>query len=225
MTDIVFRHQGTVDKYMGDAIMAFWGAPKAQPDHARLACQAALEMMEELQRLNAEFEQQGIPRLNIGIGLNTGPMAVGNMGSSRRFDYTVMGDSVNLASRLEALNKEYGTNVIVSESTLAQAGPDLRRRFLDLVAVKGKTEPSAVYELLLSNGRFDSAHSEALAEYERGIVQYRAGEYREALFHFEQAQRLDGQDRVSAVYAERCRALIAEPPPPDWDGVFVMEHK
>jgi adenylate cyclase len=225
MTDIVFRHQGTVDKYMGDAIMAFWGAPKAQPDHARLACQAALEMMQELDRLNAEFERESIPRLNIGIGLNTGFMAVGNMGSARRFDYTVMGDSVNLASRLEALNKEYGTNVIVAETTLAEAGREMRTRFLDLVAVKGKREPSAVYELLVSDGRHDSEQAEALAAYERGIVQYRAGAYRDALVHFEHAQRLNGHDSVSAVYAERCRALIENPPPPDWDGVFVMTHK
>jgi adenylate cyclase len=136
-----------------------------------------------------------------------------------------MGDSVNLASRLEALNKEYGTNVIVAETTLAQSGREMRTRFLDLVAVKGKREPSAVYELLVSDGRHDSEQAEALAAYERGIVQYGAGAYRDALAHFEHAQRLNGHDSVSAVYAERCRALIENPPPPDWDGVFVMTHK
>src|SRR5439155_17125020 len=115
MSDVIFKHQGTVDKYMGDAIMAFWGAPKHQPDHARLACLTALEMRDELEKLNAEFVEQDIPRLEIGIGLNTGPMAVGNMGSERRFDFTVLGDAVNLGARLESLNKEYGTHIIAAE--------------------------------------------------------------------------------------------------------------
>ena len=225
MSDVIFRHQGTIDKYMGDAIMAFWGAPKLQPDHARRACLAALDMMAELGQLNKEFEQQGIPRLNIGIGLNTGPMSVGNMGSARRFDYTVMGDAVNLGSRLEGLNKEYGTNVILSETTLAQAGADVRARFLDLVAVKGKQEPAAVYELISVDGTVDGKVETALAAYERGVERYRARDYKGAQRHFEEARRLDEADAVSVMYLERCRGLAENPPPADWDGVFVMTHK
>jgi adenylate cyclase len=225
MSDIIFKNEGTIDKYMGDAIMAFWGAPKTQPDHARMACLTGLEMMEELKKLNLELEQEGIPKLNMGIGLNTGPMSVGNMGSSRRFDYTVMGDSVNLGSRLEGLNKEYGTNLIVSESTLAMAGEDMRARFLDLVAVKGKKEPAAVYELISVDGKLDPEREAALAAYEQGVERYKMGDYAGALPHFEEALRLNGHDGASAVYVERCRELAENPPPADWDGVYVMTHK
>jgi adenylate cyclase len=225
MSDVIFRHQGTIDKYMGDAIMAFWGAPKSQPNHARLACQAALGMMAELTKLNSELGAEGLPRLDIGIGLNSGPMSVGNMGSDRRFDYTVMGDAVNLGSRLEGLNKEYGTNVIVSETTLAQAGADVGARFVDLVAVKGKKEPCAVYELISMNGRVDGKLKAALAAYERGVERYRAGDYTGAQVHFAEALRLDGDDGVSVMYLERCRGLAENPPPADWDGVYVMTHK
>lgn len=225
MSDIIFRHQGTIDKYMGDAVMAFWGAPRQQPDHARRACLAALEMIEELERLNVEFERDGIPRLEMGVGLNTGPMAVGNMGSERRFDYTVLGDSVNLGSRLESLNKEYGTSVIVSETTLVQAGSDLHARFLDLVAVKGKKEPAAVYELISVDGQADQQREAAMASYESGLERYKAADYAGAVPHFEEALRLNPEDSVSAVYVERCRELVENPPPSDWDGVYVMTHK
>jgi adenylate cyclase len=233
MSDVIFHHQGTIDKYMGDAIMAFWGAPRSQPDHARLACVTALEMVSELAQLNAELHEQGVPELAMGVGINTGPMVVGNMGSERRFDYTVMGDAVNLGSRLEGLNKEYGTSIIISETTLAQAGPGIRARFLDLVAVKGKKEPTAVYELLavdeLTDGRVDgraNGHTdEALEAYERGIECYRARDYRGAIPYFETALRLDPDDGASALYLERCRTLAENPPPADWDGVYVMTRK
>jgi adenylate cyclase len=225
MSDVIFRHEGTIDKYMGDAIMAFWGAPKAQPDHARRACLAALEMCQELERLNAELKAEGLPRLEMGVGINTGFMAVGNMGSERRFDYTVMGDAVNLASRLEGLNKEYGTSIVVSESTLAQAGPDLRSRFVDLVAVKGKKEPTAVHELIPANGTVDAEHEAALAAYQRGIERYRAGDFAGALPHFEQALGQNGHDGPVLLYLERCREMLDSPPPADWDGVYVMTRK
>ena len=224
MSDVIFEHEGTVDKYMGDAIMAFWGAPKAQPDHARLACLAALEMNRELERLNRELELEGIPPLQIGIGLNSGPMAVGNMGSERRFDYTVMGDAVNLGSRLEGLNKEYATHIIASESTVSAAGPEVRARFLDLVAVKGKREPTQVFELL-PRGAQSEQRSAVLAAYEQGVERYRARDYLGALPHFAEARRLDPTDGPSAVYLERCRELAESPPAPDWDGVYVMTRK
>jgi adenylate cyclase len=230
MSDVVFKHQGTIDKYMGDAIMAFWGAPRPQPDHARRACLVAIEMVRELEQLNAEFAAEGIPKLMMGIGLNTGQMAVGNMGSQRRFDYTIMGDAVNLGSRLEGLNKEYGTSIILSEATLQQAGPDVRARFLDLVAVKGKKEPTAVYELLATdglatNGALTNGRADFLAAYERGIDLYRTRDYISALTQFETALRLDGDDGPTAVYLERSRDLAANPPAPDWDGVYVMTRK
>jgi adenylate cyclase len=152
MTDIVFKYEGVLDKYMGDAIMAFWGAPIELKDHATKACQTALEMIQELHQLQIKWDAEGVPRLDIGIGLNTGPMSVGNMGSRSRFDYTVMGDAVNLGSRLEGLNKEYGTHVIISEFTEAAVRGQFATRPLDVVAVKGKTEPVAIFELLATAG-------------------------------------------------------------------------
>lgn len=225
MSEVIFRHDGTIDKYMGDAIMAFWGAPRFQPDHARLACLAALEMDHELERLDGELERDGLPRLREGIGLNSGPMAVGNMGSERRFDYTVMGDAVNLGSRLEGLNKEYGTRILIAEATLAQAGPGIRARFVDLVAVKGKQEPTAVYELLAAGASLPAAGEAAIAAYERGIAGYRAGQYAEAIAHFEEALRHDPNDGPSGLYLDRAREMLANPPPADWDGVYVMTRK
>jgi adenylate cyclase len=223
MSDIIFKHEGTVDKYMGDAIMAFWGAPKAQPDHARLACLTAIEMAEELEQLNRELAAEGFPVLEIGIGLNTGPMSVGNMGSERRFDYTVMGDAVNLGARLEGLNKEYFTAIIASESTLEAAGNVGRTRFLDLVAVKGKREPTRILELIPPAKA--AAGEAALAAYERAMEHYRNREYLEALPLFAEARRLDPSDGPTAVYLERCRELAESPPAPDWDGVYVMTRK
>ena len=153
MTKLIFKERGVVDKYMGDAIMAFWGAPLEEKDHAFLACVCALEMMESLKNLREKNSRiKNLPILNIGIGINTGEMVVGNMGSDERFSYTVMGDSVNLGSRLEGLNKEYQTNIIISEFTLAELQKTKKAdqfiyRFLDKVVVKGKTEPVNIYEL------------------------------------------------------------------------------
>jgi adenylate cyclase len=225
MTEIIFQHQGTVDKYMGDAIMAFWGAPKEQPDHARLACLAALEMVIALGELNKEFTERGDPPLRMGIGINTGVMAVGNMGSERRFDYTVLGDNVNLGARLEGLTKEYGSNIIVAESTLQQAGREIRARFVDLVTVKGKREPSAIYEVLGSNGFAIPRNEEGLRLFASGIERYRKRDFVGALPFFERAVELDPSDTVSTTYVERCRVMQEEPPPAEWDGVFVMLHK
>ncbi|HSR14017.1 MAG TPA: adenylate/guanylate cyclase domain-containing protein, partial [Thermodesulfobacteriota bacterium] len=146
MTDVIFRYDGLLDKYIGDAIMAFWGAPMDQPDHVEKACDAALGMIAELHRLHKKWTREGLPALNIGVGINTGPMVVGNMGSKRRFNYTVMGDSVNTGSRLEGLNKIYGTNIIVSEMVYERVRADFCARELDLVRVKGKDQPVKIYE-------------------------------------------------------------------------------
>lgn len=148
MTDIVFKHDGTLDKYVGDEIMAFWGAPVPQEDHALKACRASVEMMEELNKMNAGWEKQGRPILDIGIGLNSGDMVVGNMGSSSRMDYTLMGDNVNLAARLEGTNKVYSTNIIISEYTYQHVKDHVVVRELDLIKVKGKAKPVTIYELI-----------------------------------------------------------------------------
>ena len=148
MTDIVISYNGTLDKYVGDEIMAFWGAPIPQEDHALRACKAAVEMMIKLHELNAKWLESGKPELDIGIGLNTGDMVVGNMGSSSRMDYTLMGDNVNLGARLEGTNKVYKTNIIISEYTYEQVKEDILARELDLIRVKGKELPVKIYELI-----------------------------------------------------------------------------
>jgi len=148
MTSIIIKNQGLVDKFMGDAIMAFWGAPLDQPDHAEMACLSSLEMMDKLRELQKKWKKEGIPSFDIGIGINSGDAIVGNMGSSNRFDYTAMGDNVNLASRLEGLNKTYGTNIIISRNTYNIVKDKFKTRKLDTVKVKGKEKPIVIYELL-----------------------------------------------------------------------------
>jgi adenylate cyclase len=225
MSDVIFKHDGTIDKYMGDAIMAFWGAPEHQPDHASLACRAALDMVEALEQLNAKWADEGRPPLAMGIGINTGVMKVGNMGSNSRFDYTVLGDSVNLASRLEGLNKEYGTTLIVSRSTLDETGGVFHDRFLDLVAVKGKKEPVEVFEILDAE-RLPGIHAgPALRAYDEGIELYRERDWLGAAAKFQEALRLSPDDGPAAVYLKRCEELMHDPPPVDWDGVYVMTRK
>jgi adenylate cyclase len=226
MVEVLFRHRGVLDKYMGDAIMAFWNGPVSQPDHARRACLTALDMLQTLREMHDRWQARGIPPLNMGVGLNTGPMSVGNMGSDTRFDYTVMGDAVNLGSRLEGTNKDYGTNIVVSQSTLEEVKEEgFIVRFLDLVAVKGKAQPVAVYELIGRAGEFGSFTPVILETYERGIQLYRAREFNDAAAAFNEVLAARPNDGPSVMYLERCQELMLAPPPMDWDGVYVMTHK
>ncbi len=224
MTDLVFRYNGTLDKYMGDAIMAIYGAPLHFPDHPKAACFTALDMMEELARLCLSWKERGLPEIDIGIGVNTGPMSVGNMGSRTRFDYTVIGDNVNLGSRLEGLNKQYGTHIIVSEFTRSYLGDDFTLREIDLVIVKGKLEPVKIYELL-HRGPPDPAADGWLAEYAAALAAYRARRFEEAAARFEALSQRRPADRLLQLYQDRCRAMQKNPPPPEWDGVFKMTTK
>jgi adenylate cyclase len=152
MTDLIMEYKGTLDKYVGDEIMCFWGAPIPQEDHALLACKCALKQMEVLTKMNAEWPKER--NLNIGIGLNTGIMTIGNMGSAGRMNYTLMGDNVNLGARLEGTNKQYMTNVIISESTYAQVKDRVIARELDIIRVKGKNKPTPIFELIDVIGGF-----------------------------------------------------------------------
>jgi class 3 adenylate cyclase len=167
MSDVIYDFQGTLDKFMGDGILAFWGAPVRQEDHAGLACRAALRMVEELGRLNQEWARAGRPPLAISVGINTGEMLVGNVGSVSRFDYTVMGDAVNIGSRLEQLNRTYGTSVIVSAATVRRAG-GLRSRFLDAVPLGAAREPVEIFELLEDAAPREEIDA-ALRAYDAGI--------------------------------------------------------
>jgi adenylate cyclase len=161
----------------------------------------------------------------MGIGINTGQMKVGNMGSATRFDYTVIGDSVNLGARLESLNKEYGTTLIVSGTTLAEAGAGFHSRFLDLVAVKGKSEPVEVFQIMTPREFATPGVSEAIGAYAAGMQAYLERDWLGAAARFQEALRHCPSDGPSALYLERCELLMDTPPPADWNGVFVMTHK
>ena len=225
MVAVLFRHEGTLDKFMGDAIMAFWNAPALQPDHAERACRTALAMVAALDQLRASWEARGRPVLDIGIGVSTGPMVFGNTGSTLRADFTVLGDAVNLGARLEGLNKEYGTRIIVAERTRTAAGTAFAFRFLDLVAVKGKEQAVAIYELLGTAEELPPTHRPLLAAYDVGIAAYRARDWPAAVAAFQRALRHAPDDGPSRVYLRRVEAYLRDPPPPTWDGIQVSTQK
>ena len=222
MTRIIQSHRGTIDKYVGDMIMAFWGAPLRDDQHARHALDTAMAMLQTETDLAREFESLGLPRTTMGIGLNTGNMNVGNMGSEFRMAYTVIGDAVNLASRLERLTRVYGTRLIVSEAT--SAGHDgLIYRELDRVRVKGKHRPVAIYEPLAYRERAEPALLRELELYTDALKHYRAGDWNAALARFAALKDDHPQQMLYGLYIERIRHFILSPPPGEWQGVF--EHQ
>lgn len=224
MTDLVFKNKGTLDKYMGDAIMAFWGAPIHFDDHAVHACRCALQMIVKLRELQAEYRARGLPEIDIGIGLNSGEMSVGNMGSDTVRSYTVMGDAVNLGSRLEGINKQYGTRIIISEFTQNAIADKFVTREVDWVRVKGKAQPVRIFELI-QEGSPEGPWKELLPFYNQGFRLYHECRFAEAIEVFRQALQIEPDDAVSQLYIERCEGYQAEPPPSDWDGVFTMTSK
>jgi len=225
MTNIVFRYEGLLDKYIGDAIMAIWGAPMEQTDHPLRACQTALEMMEALGELQKQWTAAGIPPIHIGVGIHTGPMVVGNMGSEKRFSYTVMGDSVNLGSRLEGLNKIYGTSIIVSEMTYAKIKAKILGRELDSVRVKGKSQPVRIYELIASLSKASPGEVARVQDFQSALQAYQRRDWDRAIEMFHHLVEQYPQDGPARVYWERSQALKKQPPPPDWDGVFTLTEK
>ena len=231
MTRIVFDTQGTLDKYIGDAVMAFWGAPYEDPGHAARACTAALSMMRRVHELQKKWESEGKPKLDIGIGLNSGVASVGNMGSALRYGYTALGDAVNLSSRLEGLNKDYGTHILANESTFAAArDAGFLFRELDSIRVKGKLQPVTIYELV---GRLSELQQDpAFPDLQQCFVQFAAA--RQLYLHrqWPAAQQafqsiLDHwpNDGPSRMYWKRCQDYLFDEPPASWDGVFTMTHK
>lgn len=224
MTHVIHHHRGTIDKYMGDAIMAFWGAPLRDENHARHALEAGLEMVKALPQINQRFRDKGWPEINIGVGLNSGVMSVGNMGSEFRMAYTVMGDAVNLGSRLEGLTKQYGVNIIVSEFTKARV-PDYSFLELDRVRVKGKDEPVIIFEPL---GATDGQPQDLLARVERfhaALLDYRQQRWDAAESALKSLAEEEPQRKIYAVYLERIRHFREDPPDVDWDGVFTHTSK
>jgi adenylate cyclase len=231
MTRIVFDTDGTLDKYIGDAVMAFWGAPYEDARHPVQACTAALEMMKRVHELQTKWAAEGKPSMDIGIGLNSGAASVGNMGSALRYGYTALGDTVNLSSRLEGLNKEYGTHIIANESTYETAkDAGFLFRELDLIRVKGKSQPVKIYELLARVSDF--AEESALAnlrtrsqEFSEARELYRERKWSDAQRGFQRILERWPEDGPSLVYLKRCEEYSSEEPVADWDGVFVMTHK
>ncbi|MFA9420053.1 MAG: CHASE2 domain-containing protein [Gammaproteobacteria bacterium] len=219
MTRVIHKNRGTIDKYMGDAIMSFWGAPLTDSEHARHALFAALEMMTELKIMQADFRARGWPEVNIGIGLNTGVMNVGNMGSEFRMAYTVLGDAVNLGSRLEGLTRKYGVNIIVSEST-RDSIPEFVFRELDLVRVKGKNEPVAIFEPVGYKNDLDRSVTSELTSYEQALRIFRSQNWDRAEIDFFNLNQSNPDRRLYQVYLDRIMHFRAAPPADDWDGVY-----
>ena len=218
MTDIVLAHDGIIDKYEGDLIMAEFGAPLHDPDHALKACRASLAMQQRLGELREVWLSEGREPLFARIGLNTGSVILGNMGSRTVHDYTVLGDAVNLASRLEGANKVYHTAIMISESTHAQVKDAVAARELDRIRVLGKAQAVTVYELLAEG---DSDHS----AYAAGLTAYRAGNWAEAEKHFTEALERDPPDGPAQTFLERTRQYRTTPPAEGWDGVYDMSRK
>ncbi|MBK8016451.1 MAG: adenylate/guanylate cyclase domain-containing protein [Betaproteobacteria bacterium] len=224
MTRVIHRQRGTIDKYMGDAIMAFWGAPVEDAEHARHAVLAGLEMERTLEEMAAEFKAKGWPPLRIGIGVNTGKMSVGNMGSEIRVAYTVMSDSVNLASRLEGLTKRYGVTMLVGEDTRA-AVPDVVFRELDRVRVKGKDEPVTIYEPVGMQGEVPKEKLDRMKLFHQALKFYRAQDWDKAELQLLNLQRADAKDGLYSAFLDRVAYLRSHPPGPAWDGVFDFDTK
>jgi adenylate cyclase len=224
MTQAVVADDGLVDKYIGDAIMAVYGAPLSMPDHAYHACHTALRMLDALQALQPHWQARGLPVIHIGIGINSGMMIVGNMGSDLRFSYTVMGDEVNLGARLEGATKEYGTPIIISEATWEHIKDRLATRELDVIRVKGKDQPTRIFEVL-SMLPLAPSQAKLVQRFAEGLQAYRARRWGKALVLFQAALQEMPNDQPSQLYIQRCQEFQVTPPRDDWDGVYTMQTK
>lgn len=225
MVDVVFRNQGTLDKFVGDELMAVFGAPMPFKEHAEKACLTACEMMARLRDLQKQWKAEGQESFDIGIGINTGTMIVGNLGSQQLFDYTVIGDEVNLGARLEGTNKQYGTFIIISESTYKQVKNKARVRELDLVRVKGKKQPVKIFELRSMEPLSEKEQDLLIYTYQKGLDFYKQREWYKAIREFRTVLRYFQNDGPSRLYVARSLDFIENPPPDDWDGVYEFKTK
>jgi adenylate cyclase len=221
MTDIILSYGGTLDKYEGDAIIAFWNAPLDQPDHAVRACRAALDCQKRLAELRPEFAQKSGHELHMRIGLNSGPAVVGNMGSHSRFDYTAMGDTINMASRLEGACKHYTVPILIGDTTFQMAKDVIAAREVDLIRVVGKSKPERVHQILEEKDQVSPKMKENVATFHQALEFYRNRGWGDALNLFRRMK----DDKLSAMYAARIEQLMQNPPPDDWEGVFDLTQK
>ena len=226
MTELIFENQGTLNKYEGDAIVAFWGAPIPQLDHALRACRTAVAMQEKLAEVRPRWEAEGKPSLKVRIGISTGEMIVGNMGGVGHYDYTVIGDSVNIGARLEGANKQYRSKIIISDTSYAQVAGHVIARELDVLIVAGRTEPIRVYELIgMANGAVATDHLDLVECFTKGLALYRKRQWLPAIEEFERTLRYFPHDYPSELYIERSKLYLDSPPPDDWDGAFALRTK
>jgi adenylate cyclase len=225
LTRVITAAGGTIDKFIGDAVMAFWGAPSPKPDHAARACEAAIRIQRALASMRASARSPSLAGLHARVGVASGAVLVGNVGTPDRFNYTVMGDTVNLASRLEGLNKLYGTPILVSDATFTAARDRVVARPVDLVAVKGKHLGVMVYEPLCLATEDDPEARRVAALSEQAFAAYRARRFAEAADGFGRVQSIRPDDRAAAVLEARCRAYVSSPPTENWTGVYVATEK
>jgi len=224
LSEVIFKWEGMVDKYIGDAIMAVWGTPVHQDDHALRACRAACEMRKVMAVLSERERQTTGIDLKARIGINTGFVVAGNVGGKRHFNYTVLGNEVNLASRLEGVNKVYHTDIIIGENTAALVREAFELREIDVIRVVGKTEPVKIYELLCPKGEIDARTAQLRAHFQEGIEKYRQRRWEEARICFAAGLEVD-DDEPCRIFVDRCREAEEQPPPYDWDGVYRVKTK
>lgn len=224
MTRVILECGGTLDKYIGDGLMALWGAPLPAPDHAVLACRAALKMQEEFRLLQVGWRIRGLTRLEVRLGLHSGPVVAGNVGSKERLDYTVLGGTVNLAARLETVNKVYGTRILISEATRQQLPNTFLVRELDRVQVRGREGPVTIFELL-GHADPDAALPLWLSRFDAGRRAYLHRDWHQAGILFQEVLTLKKGDRPAHVFLARCREYELSPPAADWTGLLVVEGK
>ena len=225
MCDIVSSYHGTIDKFEGDAIIAFWGAPLELPDHATVACHAAIDMQKKNEEMRKTLREQNRPMLYTRIGMSSGSVVVGNMGSADRMDYTMMGDVVNLAARLEGVNKFYQTFTMIPQSTYELAKDDIDTRQLDVIRVVGKKEPISVYEVLERKNQTSSEKSGVVEKYLKALKLYEERNFADASKEFEKVLAIDPDDGPSQTYVKRCGVFLETPPEKDWDGVYTFTEK
>jgi len=225
MVDVIFKNDGTLDKFVGDEIMAIYGAPHFYKEHAEKACLTAVEMIQRLRQMQKQWSQNDEEYFQIGIGINSGKVILGNLGSSQLFDYTVIGDDVNLGARLEGANKQYGTTIIISEATRKMVRKRAKVRELDLVRVKGKKKPVKIFELRGMDNLPKIEQDLIIDVYTKGLRHYKEGRWYQALTEFKRVLRYFPTDGATRVYIKRCLDFIENPPPDDWDGVYEFTTK
>ena len=223
VTPVLHDAGACIDKYVGDSVVALFGAPLTQPDHALRACRGALEVQKAVTALREQFRTEGLPDMYTRIGLNTDEMCVGNIGSDQLIDYTAIGDGMNLASRLEGVNKVYSTSILIGPGTHLATVGQVETREVDRVRVAGKHEATTIHELLAMKGGLSPEKAKVVGIYAEALALYRHRDFGAARKRLDEALHLDAEDGPSRTLHERCLRYQAAPPPADWDGVTTLE--